>query len=194
MTWLAGRNAVIVGEGKGVEAVGKGIKEAGANIFHSEFCDDLESAKSALEIIDKQAGGIHILIHGGRLPKDIPCEELTLKDWREDMKNNLDSRFFYSSALANSVIGSDQHACILYLDFGTGSDNSSLSSSEGAMSSLTKTLAVEWARDGVRVNSIVSKTVYHGNEKELGSLGKLASYLCSDFAAYVTGASVGIAD
>ena len=55
----------------------------------------------------------------------------------------------------------------------------------GALGNLTKTLGVEWARDGIRVNSILTR--------DAGStLGNLAAYLVSDYAAYVTGAVMGI--
>lgn len=44
---------------------------------------------------------------------------------------------------------------------------------------------VEWARDGIRVNSVLTRDT--GD-----TLGNLAAYLVSDYAAYVTGAVIGI--
>ena len=63
-----------------------------------------------------------------------------------------------------------------------GSDHAAAA---GALGNLTKTLGVEWARDGIRVNAIQT-----GEDGE--TLGNLAAYLVSDYAAYVTGAVMGI--
>jgi hypothetical protein len=55
----------------------------------------------------------------------------------------------------------------------------------GALGNLTKTLGVEWARDGIRVNAILTHS-------KNATLGNLAAYLLSDYAAYITGAVIGI--
>ena len=55
----------------------------------------------------------------------------------------------------------------------------------GALGNLTKTLGVEWARDGIRVNAVL--TLARGE-----TLGNLVAYLASDYAAYVTGAIMGV--
>ena len=58
-----------------------------------------------------------------------------------------------------------------------------------------KTLAVEWARDGIRVNAIASRACEPGGLGDPAvrvSLGHLAAYLASDYAAYVSGMVMGI--
>ena len=55
----------------------------------------------------------------------------------------------------------------------------------GGLGNLTKTLGVEWARDGIRVNTV--QTTGHSE-----TLGNLVAYLASDYAAYVTGAVMGV--
>ena len=60
---------------------------------------------------------------------------------------------------------------------------------------LVKSLAVEWARDGIRINAIASRAceVPPESDPELTqSLGNLAAYLLSDYAAYVSGTVMGV--
>ena len=55
----------------------------------------------------------------------------------------------------------------------------------GGLGNLTKTLGVEWARDGIRVNTVQTRSSGE-------TLGNLVAYLASDYAAYVTGAVMGV--
>ncbi len=193
--WLAGKVALLVGEGPGLKAVGEAIVAAGGQVEYGDFCDDLEGAKSVIGAHSgDQTSSIDILVHAGTRRAPVASETMSLADWRDTMKENLDSKFYYSSALANQVIGTDQRASILYLEPASAIDSTSSMASNGAMSSLTKTLATEWARDGIRVNAITSDVNYEGGLAQLQALGHLATYLCSDYAAYVTGASLGIED
>ena len=50
---------------------------------------------------------------------------------------------------------------------------------------LTKQLALELSKYGIRVNSILT-------HESGDTLGHLAAYLASDYAAYVTGAVMGV--
>ena len=93
------------------------------------------------------------------------------------------------SLIAQGLTGS-----ILFLDLPEDAGGAVQATASGALGNLTKTLAVEWARDGIRVNTITSRVVAGGTKEELRSLGALASYLVSDFAAYVTGSLIGIDD
>ena len=63
-----------------------------------------------------------------------------------------------------------------------GSDHAAAA---GALGNLTKTLGVEWARDGIRVNAIQT-----GEDGE--TLGNLAAYLVSPQACYINGEMVAI--
>lgn len=193
--WLKERNALVIGLGNGVEAVVKSLTAAGATVFRGQFCNDLDAAKETLnKVIDDIKKPLDILIHGGDVEQDTQCLKLTYEQWRSSQSNNLDSKFFYSSAFAKTIIGTPYKGSILYLEPTEQSSSVPRVSASGAISSLTKTLAVEWAHDGLRVNSIVSDVVKDGEDRELNSLGVLATYLCSDFSVYVTGASVGIND
>jgi len=72
---------------------------------------------------------------------------------------------------------------------------SALATSARGVQNLNQSLAVEWARDNIRSNVICTRLVDCASEddgKQLASLGALAAYYCSDYAAYITGSSVGI--
>ena len=114
-----------------------------------------------------------------------PAHELSHAEWRTSMDTGLDSRFLGAKAFAEQCRGRGQGGTILFVGVPEQALGADHAAAAGALGNLTKTLGVEWARDGVRVNSILT------HEKG-GTLGNLAAYLVSDYAAYVTGAVMGV--
>jgi NAD(P)-dependent dehydrogenase (short-subunit alcohol dehydrogenase family) len=107
----------------------------------------------------------------------------------------LDSGFFYASAFAQQQFRLGKSGDILMIirpDDIPG--RSAAAAARGGIRNLVQTLAVEWARDGLRVNAIESGLMDGGNVEEIRALSSLCAYLLSDFASYVTGAVVGVND
>src|SRR3546814_14968141 len=85
----------------------------------------------------------------------------------------------WSSDVCSSDRARGQGGAILFVGAPEQALGADQAAAAGALGNLTKTLGVEWARDGIRVNSILTR--------ETGdTLGHLAAYLVSDYAAYVT--------
>jgi NAD(P)-dependent dehydrogenase (short-subunit alcohol dehydrogenase family) len=105
-----------------------------------------------------------VLVHVAAPPSAKPVHELSHDEWRAALDAGLDQRFVLARdfAAARRAVGKG-----------------------GAVVNLTKTLGVEWARDGIRVNAVL--TFDQGE-----TLGNLVAYLASDYAAYVTGAVMGV--
>ena len=176
-SWLEDPVAIVIGEGEGVEAVAHELAAAGATIARGPVASSHAVAAEAIAAASAAARDpVALLVHAGGPVSAMRTEKLDLAAWRAGMQAGLDSRFFYAAELAKDGGGTVQAAA------------------SGGLGNLTKTLAVEWARDGIRVNTIASRVVGGGTKQELRSLGALASYLVSDFAAYVTGSIMGIDD
>ena len=131
------------------------------------------------------AGTSDILVHVVAPPVVKPAHELSHAEWRAALDAGLDQCFMLARNFAAARRESGAGGAVLYIaapEQALGSDHAAAA---GALGNLTKTLGVEWARDGIRVNAILTS--------ETGeTLGNLAAYLVSDYAAYVTGAVMGV--
>lgn len=130
-------------------------------------------------------GPADALIHVAAPPPHRPLHELKLADWRATLDAGLDQRFLMAQEFAAERRAAKKGGAVLFIGAPEQALGSDHAAAGGASGNLTKTLGVEWARDGIRVNLIQS-----GETGE--TLGNLAAYLISDYAAYVTGAVLGI--
>jgi len=130
-------------------------------------------------------GECDILVDVATPPPFKPVHELSHAEWRETLDLGLDLRFREAKAFAEARRAIGQGGAVLFVGAPEQSLGSDHAAAAGALGNLVKTLGVEWARDGVRVNAILSHA-------EGATRGDLAAYLVSDYAAYVTGAVMGI--
>ena len=160
--WLEGRRARIEGECPAVVAA---FGDAGATLV--------------------EEGDIDIWVHVAPPPAVKAAHELSHDEWRASLDAGLDRRFLGAKDFADQCRARTRGGAILFLGAPEQALGADQAAAAGALGNLTKTLGVEWARDGIRVNAILTR--------EAGeTLGHLAAYLVSDYAAYVTGAVTGI--
>lgn len=160
--WLAGKRARIEGDSP---AIATALAAAGATLV---------------------ADGDHdIWVHVAPPTAARPAHELSHAEWRASLDAGLDRRFLGAKDFAAACRAGGRSGAVLFIGAPEQALGADQAAAAGALGNLTKTLGVEWARDGIRVNSILTR--------ESGeTLGKLAAYLVSDYAAYVTGAVMGI--
>ena len=160
--WLAGRRAWIEGE-----------------------CPAIVAAFETAGAIFVEDGDIDIWVHVAPPPPLKAAHEISHAEWRASLDAGLDRRFLGARQFAEQCRARSRVGAILFIgvpEQGLGADQAAAA---GALGNLTKTLGVEWARDGIRVNAVLTR--------EAGeTLGNLAAYLASDYAAYVTGTVTGI--
>jgi NAD(P)-dependent dehydrogenase (short-subunit alcohol dehydrogenase family) len=159
--WLAGKRARLVGDHP---AIARALEKHGA------------------ELVD--GGGCEVLVHVGAPPGRRPAHELSHTEWRAALDEGLDRRFLLAQAFAAERREAGGGGAILFVGAPEQALGSDHAAAAGALGNLTKTLGVEWARDGIRVNAILTQDSGE-------TLGNLAAYLVSDYAAYVTGAVMG---
>jgi NAD(P)-dependent dehydrogenase (short-subunit alcohol dehydrogenase family) len=194
MPWLAGRRALVVGEGPAVDAVAGAITAAGGTVRRASAATIEAPEIEALF----DAGEADLLVHAGTsLPGDSP-ESVTLERWRDTFSADIDGRFLFAAAFARRIIGAEgRHGAILLLMPGVRAapGHGLAGTAHGALDNLVKSLAVEWGRDGIRINAIASRTVsdFAGAGQEVQeSFANLATWLLSDYAAYMTGTVAGV--
>lgn len=147
-----------------------------------------EALARLFDEVEQQVGAVSILIHGaGDDPAD-RADRWSAQQLRASLSDGLDSLFFAAAELARRCMKSARPGVILGLLARHGREEGQVASAavEGAVDNLIKTLAVEWARDGIRANAIVPGMGQDSTARRR-QLARASLYLCSDYAAYITG-------
>ena len=214
---LADAGATVVPAGRGIEnaeGVAKTARTRGVEALPLVLdVTDPAASERAVEEVRQRFGRIDILVaNAGINPYFLRAERITPEIWDEIMAVNLRGLFF-----------SIQSAAKLMLAQGSGSIISVSSATsvvgvthglpyvatKGGLDAMTRSLAVEWADRGVRVNGVapgyvatdlthdvrdnqglaeaVLSTVPLGRFGEPEEVAGLIVYLASDAASYVTG-------
>ncbi|HVT46071.1 MAG TPA: SDR family oxidoreductase [Thermoanaerobaculia bacterium] len=158
--------------------------------------------------------GIDCLVNNAAGNFIVRAEELTINGWNAVIGIVLNGTFYCSSSLGRRMIERGKGGVILnvvanYAWTGAAGVVHSASAKAGVLA-MTRTLAVEWARHGIRVNAIapgpvdtagasqrlfpderiqegIRRTIPLRRFAALDEVAWAASYLLSEFAAYVTG-------
>ena len=148
-----------------------------------------------------------------------PAEAYPRDDWDWIMELNVRSTIVPTQAVARAMIERATAARVLNIssvraNLGINAGYSAYVAAKGAISSLTRQWATEWAKHGIRVNAIMPTFVDTPqvatlladpafkagivNRIPLGRVGETrdlvgpAIFLCSDAASFVTGQVLGI--
>jgi gluconate 5-dehydrogenase len=213
---LAGAGAEVVLNGRDaakLEAAAARLEAAGAKVRTAPFdVTDPKAAAAAIARIEREAGGIDILVNNAGIQRRMPLAEFPEETWREVIATNLDSLFYVSKRVVKGMIerkrGSIINICSVMSEIGRPTVVP-YTAAKGGAKMLTKGMAVEWGKHGIRVNGIgpgyfatelnqaliadkkfsawVEGRTPLGRWGELDELVGAAIFLASDAASYVTG-------
>lgn len=235
---LDGKSAVVIGGTSGIgRAIAYGLAEAGADVVcTSRRTEQVESAAAEIEAKGRRTirvasdvsdrgsienllnetvaafGKVDILVNSAGRTKREPSIDVDDETWNAILETNLTGTLRTCQAFGRHMIERGYGRIINIASLSTFVslfEVAAYSASKAAVASLTKSLAIEWARHGVNVNAIapgVFRTAL--NEKLLdetlrgqeflirtpmgrfGNVEELAGaavFLASDAASYVTG-------
>jgi glycerol dehydrogenase len=173
-----------------------------------------EQINAALEKSLETFGRIDILVNNAGVVRLSPAEEHSNEDWDLTMNVNLRAPFLMSRAVGKIMI-KQQHGKIINLASQAAlvalDQHLAYCASKAAIVSMTKVLALEWARHGINVNAIAPTVVLTelGKQAWAGEKGEAmkqkiplqrfalpediaatALFLASDAATMITGETI----
>jgi NAD(P)-dependent dehydrogenase (short-subunit alcohol dehydrogenase family) len=235
---LANKTAVVIGGTSGIGlALAKGLAEAGANVVPTgrraelvkaaaeevqsrgrrslAFASDVTeraSLEGLCRAVVKEFGRVDILVNSAGRTKRTPTLAVSETEWDGILETNL-SGTFSACQVFGAVMIEQKYGRIINIaslgSFVALYEVAAYCASKAAVASLTRSLAVEWARHGVCVNAIapgvfrteLNAGLLDGTERgrefrlrtPMGRFGQLeelvgaAVFLASDAASFVTG-------
>ena len=175
-----------------------------------------ESCEACVKKVQAEVGPIDVLVNNAGITRDTTFKKMTFADWTTVLKTNLDSVFNMTKPVVDGMVerGWGRVINVSSVNGSKGAfGQTNYAAAKAGMHGFTKSLALEVARKGVTVNTIspgyigtkmvmaIPKEVLDSKilpQIPLGRLGKpeevagLIIYLCSEEAAFVTGANIAI--
>ena len=192
-----------------VKAVGGRAAHAAADIREAE------QVTAAFDEIEAALGPARVLVNNAAANFPVLAADMRPNAWRAVVRIVLDGTFFCSQELHRRCAAAGEPGAICNIlatqAFTGGPGMAHSAAAKAGVENLTKTLAVEWAPDGMRVNALAPGLFPHEDMREdlkalrttgeevdarrspagrLGrrhELGWAVAWLCSPYAAFVTG-------
>jgi NAD(P)-dependent dehydrogenase (short-subunit alcohol dehydrogenase family) len=240
---LKGKVAAVVGGTSGIgRAIAIALAEAGADVVAaSRRTDQVETVAQEIETLGRRTlratcdvsdraslekllatcletfEKVDILVNSAGRTKRAPTLDFSEQDWNAIMDTNLTGTLRACQIFGRHMIERRAGAIVNIASLGSHVamlEVAAYCASKAGVSSLTQSLAIEWARYGVRVNAIAPGVIRtHFNEKLLDGtargeefllrnpmkrfgkpedIGGAAVFLASDASAYVTGTMISV--
>ena len=239
---LDGRVAVVTGASSGIgDRFARVVHDAGAAVvvaarrgsrldaLAAELGDrvipiaaDVSTAEERVRLVDlavERAGRVDILVNNAGIGYPYPAEDESLEHWSQVIEVNQTAVFHLSQLFGRTMLEQGSGvivnvASILGLVASGQIPQISYAASKGAVVNMTRELAVQWARRGVRVNAIapgwflsemtqemfddesgrtfIRRNTPMGRPGELAELDGALLYLASDASTYTTGSVLAV--
>lgn len=158
---FAKQGAAVILNGRNPETLEKSAERIRANggTAHISSFDvtDATSIKVAVDKIKTSIGEIDILVNNAGIQHRQMIADLDEADWRRVLETNLTAPFLMAQAIAPDMVarksGKIINICSLTSEVGRA-NIAPYTTAKGGLKMLTKSMAVEWAKDNVQVNGI----------------------------------------
>ena len=198
-----------------LEALAKRLEAGGAEVL-VQTCDvtEAEDVDRMVAAVLERFGAVDVLVSNAGITEVVPAEEETLASFDRVVGVNLKGAFLCAQGFGRAMLESGRGsivnvASVLGLVGAGQIPQASYAASKGGLVNLTRELAAQWARRGVRVNALapawfesemtadmfsnehsrgwIRKRTPIGREGEPRELIGPQLFLASDASSYVTG-------
>ncbi len=175
LTDFSGKVAIVTGGARGIGlSIARGLKHCGASVvitdvsireikeaegFHFIQCDNREEkdvVRMVRAVVEK-FGRIDILVNNAGVILNKPAVETEIKEWEDVFRVNVTGTFLVSREVGKVMLGQKKGRIINigsnYGSIGMG-NFSAYCASKAAVIHLSRVLGLEWAKQGIRVNSV----------------------------------------
>ncbi|MCX5908725.1 MAG: glucose 1-dehydrogenase [Deltaproteobacteria bacterium] len=213
-----GAGVLIVGRRKDtLEKTAKELNQFGGPVI--PFAADVSKMEDIHRVVDKamkEFGKIDFLFNNAGTIRRTPSESYSEADWDVVIHTNLKGPFFLAQAVAQTMIAAKRPGSIVntasLIAFQGGKTVPAYAASKAGINQVTKTMANDWAKYGIRVNAIAPGWFHTeltdplqknqernseilsriplgrwGNPDELGGA---AVFLASEASSYMTGQTI----
>lgn len=199
-----------------VEEIVVNVPSARASFFKLDVADETEWS-AAVAFAVSEYGGLEVLVNNAGMSSDrVPIQNVSLEVYERVMKVTSTSVFLGCKTAAAELFksgskGSVVNVCSMMSQVGGTGNSPAYSAAKGAVRTITKNIAIAWAAQGVRVNSVHPGYIdtplirrAGGSERldhlvsltPLGRLGtaeevaKVIVFLATDDSSFMTGSEV----
>ena len=157
---LGGKVAIASRKQENLDAGCKAIAEvAASDVVFAKACDTREVVQvdALVDAVKEKFGRIDVLVNnaGGQFPT--AAENLSPRGWEAVVRNNLNGTWFVTHAVATKCMIPQKNGRIVNIIAQMWRGFPGMvhtGAARAGVDNMTKTLAVEWARFGIRVNAI----------------------------------------
>lgn len=192
------------------ERAAKVAAELKAKVHRADVGDAAEVKRLASEV-----GDVDVLVHAAGVRADGALMMMSDEQWREVLRTNLDAAFFLARAFMRGMIAK-RRGSIVFVSSASAlrgvAGQGNYSAAKAGLLGLTRSLAVEVGRFGIRVNAVAAGLVESEMTKNLppasrdrlmgaaalgraGAAAEVASavaFLAGEGASFVTGQVVSV--
>ncbi|AUQ55327.1 SDR family NAD(P)-dependent oxidoreductase [Phaeobacter inhibens] len=241
---LDGKRALVTGASSGIgRACAVALAEAGAHVtIAARRIEPLEALVAEMQAADMQAevmvldvadiaatqagiseritqnGAFDILVNSAGLARHSPASDTTEGDFDAVIDLNIKGAYFLTQAVAKGLMAVGKPGSLINISSQMakvgGLDRAVYSATKHAVEGFTKSMAIEWGKSGIRVNTIcptfivtpLTKSTFDRPERrawieskiQLGRIGEVEDimggvvYLASDASSLITGSALMI--
>ena len=189
-----------------------------ASALPLDICDEL-SVRTTVDQIASSHGRLDIFVANAGTGARMPAETMPGEDWRRVVATNLNGTFYCCREAGRVMLQQGSGAVVIVASImglvgGGLYPNAAYQTTKGGLVNLTRTLALEWASRGVRVNAVaptfartrlteglfqdkameqaVLDNTPMGRLVEPGEVAAAIAFLASDAASMITGVTLPV--
>ncbi|UDF33044.1 UNVERIFIED_ORG: SDR family oxidoreductase (plasmid) [Roseateles sp. XES5] len=206
-------------EAEGVATAQAIVSAGGKAAFIALDVTDPERVAQVVETIYREHGAVDVLVNNAGIVRNAPAAEMSLDDWKSVIDIDLGGVFLCAQAFGRRMVAAGR-GTMVNISSMCGEivvhpqPQASYNAAKAGVNLLTKSLAVEWAKSGVRVNAVApgyvgTELTLRGRSNpewfdtwmrmtpmgRLGDPGEIANavlFLAADASSYITGTVLAI--